>query len=245
MSAPEAYGAFAWAYDPALGERFFGAVLPMLEHVLERHHPAPASHLDVACGSGLALAWSAGEGFRAVGLDASLPMLSLARDRAAALVAGDMRTMPLRGEFGLVTSLYDSLNHLLTVRDLIATFRGVRSLLAPGGCFVFDVNHPAIYPRVWGIAAPYESVAADHELSIATRWSRALARGEARVTGWAMRRGRKVSIDEKRRQRAWSERAIRSALTRAGLTVAERIGFDPFGETADEPAKLLFVARPL
>ncbi|MGH9458563.1 MAG: class I SAM-dependent DNA methyltransferase [Thermoanaerobaculia bacterium] len=239
----EAYGSFAFAYDAALGERFFGAVVPVLQGVVASARVDPPAHLDLACGSGLALAWSAGEGLRSVGVDASLSMLGIARGRATELVAGDLRRIPLRGTFGLVTCLYDSLNHLMTRGDLRAAFDGVREVLAPRGSFVFDVNHPDVYPRIWGIAEPYVSRDAAHELSIETRWSAARGRGEAHVTGWARQGGTTVRIDEWRRQRAWSEDVITTLLRKSGLDSAEVIPFNPFDESDEHPAKLVFVVR--
>ncbi len=240
--APEAYGAFAFAYDPALGERFFAAIEPLLDSLLAGL-PAGGAHLDVACGSGMAVRWFAGRGFRSFGLDASLPMLGIARARAARLVAADMRSMPFRGAFAVATSFYDSLNHLLGRRDLRATFDEVARCLAPGGTFLFDVNHPAVYPRVWGAVDPYESSGADHRLAIHTRWSAALGRGEARVQGWALTHRGVVEIDERRRQRAWPERVLRRALEGSGFEAIEVVPFDPFGEDDPIPAKLVFVAR--
>lgn len=239
---PEAYGAFAFAYDPALGERFFSAVEPLLD-ALVRGLPRTGLHLDVACGSGLAAEWFESRGFRSIGLDASIPMLGIARGRAARLIAADMRAMPFRGKFGIATSFYDSLNHLLSRADLRATFQEVGRCLAPGGAFLFDVNHPQIYPRVWGAVDPYESSGADHRLEIDTRWSAALGRGEARVHGWAMTERGVIQIDERRRQRAWTERDLRAALRDAGLQAIEVIPFNPFGEDESVPAKLVFLAK--
>ncbi|HEY0591467.1 MAG TPA: hypothetical protein VGF40_06850, partial [Thermoanaerobaculia bacterium] len=98
-------------------------------------------------------------------------------------------------------------------------------------------------PRVWGAVDPYESSGADHRLVIDTRWSAALGRGEARVHGWALTERGVVEIDERRRQRAWSERELRKALRESGLDTVEVVPFDPFGEAGAVPAKLVFVAR--
>jgi SAM-dependent methyltransferase len=242
FSNSEAYGAFAFAYDPALGERFFSAIEPLLEAIL-RGLPAGGRHLDVACGSGLAARWFQSRGFRSIGLDASLSMLGIARTRVENLVAADMRGMPFRGTFQVASSLYDSLNHLLSRRDLAATFGEVARCLAPGGTFLFDVNHPGIYPRVWGALEPYESSSADHHLAIHTRWSAAMRRGDARVQGWAITGRGLIQIDERRRQRAWTERELRAALEKEGLDVTEVLPFDPFDEGGDTPVKIVFVAR--
>lgn len=241
MSRTEAYGAFAWAYDAALGRRFFHAVLPRVQALLGRFPVPNPTHLDLACGTGLALAWFRAEGWRSFGVDASLPMLAEAVGRAPRLAAADMRALPLRAGFGLVTSFYDSLNHLLHRRDLDATFAEVARVLAPGGLFLFDVNHPEVYPRVWGMKEPFVSSGDDHELSMRTSWSPLRKRGMARVSGWAMDRGAKRPIDEVRHQRAWSEKTIVAALRSAGLEPAVTEEFDPYHED-DGPVKLIVLA---
>lgn len=241
MSATEAYGAFAWAYDAALGRRFFDALLPRVESILSRFSVPGATHLDLACGTGLALSWFRAEGWTSFGVDASLPMLAEALGRTNRLAAADMRALPLRGGFGLVTSFYDSLNHLLHQRDLDAAFTEVERILAPRGLFLFDVNHPEVYPRVWGMKEPFVSVGRDHELSLQTSWSPLRNRGRARVRGWAMDRGAKRPIDEVRHQRAWSERRIVSSLRAAGLEPVVIEEFDPYGED-DGPVKVIVLA---
>jgi len=159
MSATESYGAFAYAYDQALGERYFRSVRRLLAEVLDRypHHgpDAPATHLDIACGTGLAIPFFSERGFVSTGLDLSPVMLNVARKRTQQLVAGDARLMPLRGTFSRITCLYDSLNHLLMPRDLEMSFREIRALMGPDSLFLFDMNHPEIYPEVWGMKEPF------------------------------------------------------------------------------------------
>jgi SAM-dependent methyltransferase len=239
----EAYGAFALAYDPALGNRFFRSIEPELRRLLDAFPPPGRRHLDLACGSGIALEWFVRRRFRSVGLDASLPMLDLARSRTEApLIAGDMRALPFRTGFALVTSIYDSLNHLLRRKDLEGTFNQVGQLLATGGIFLFDVNHPDVYPRVWGLQEPFVSEGVGHRLEMETRWSRFFGRGEARISGWAMAGSKRVEIRERRLQRAWPSAQIRLALGRAGLEILEERLFDPYRED-DGPVKVIFAAR--
>ncbi|MGA7617484.1 MAG: class I SAM-dependent methyltransferase [Thermoanaerobaculia bacterium] len=244
-SPGEAYDAFAYAYDQALGERFFSSVARLLDRV-EREHPplAPSpTHLDVACGTGRVVEYFTRRGYRSTGFDASLPMLRLGRERASRLVAGDMRTSMFRGRFDRITCLYDSLNHLLEREDLVAAFRSVASMMHPGSLYCFDVNHPAAYPRIWGVPEPFISRDDDHYLSLDTAWSAERKLGRARATGWANLKGKRVRIDEIHLQRPWSEEEISSALSAAGLEASEISPFDPFdGLHEDEPVKIFFLA---
>lgn len=241
----EAYGDFAWAFDEPLGRPFFTGLAPLLDGVLERNPPPGRSHLDLACGTALSAPWFAERGFETIGVDASLPMLLIAASRIDARIAGDLRAVPTRGDFALVTCLYDSLNHLRERGDLDAALAEMRRLATSGGLVVFDVNHPDGYGAIWGEKEPFVSEGRDYSLTMYTTWTKRTGEGAARIEGWAVRGGRRVEIREVRRQKAWARREIEKALRRAGLTLAETFDFDPFGDPDDEPrpVKMLFAAR--
>ncbi|HEU4523222.1 MAG TPA: class I SAM-dependent methyltransferase [Thermoanaerobaculia bacterium] len=247
MTITSSYGAFAYAYDKALGERFFRSARRVLAQLLERYPTTDKTHLDLACGTGLAMEFFAARGFRSIGIDASLPMLSVARTRAQRLVASDFRELPLRRRFSRITCLYDSLNHLKNRADLTAVFRAVRKVMAPDSLFFFDMNHPDVYPAVWGMKEPFVSSGPGFHLEMATAFRRRDATGLALVSGWALLpSGRRVEIAERHEQRAYSEREIVESLGEAGLVPAEVIDFDPFkdgGELEAEGVKLFFVCK--
>src|SRR5262249_2179271 len=235
----EAYGAFAYAYDQALGERFFRSVRRLLNRVLAAHPTRNKTHLDVACGTGLAIEYFERHGYTSVGVDLSMSMLQLARRRAGRLILGDMRSLPIREKFARVTCLYDSLNHL---DDLHPAFAAIREAMTADGLFLFDVNHPDIYPAIWGSDEPFIGDGEDFHLKMATKFRRRDRLAQALVTGWALVDGRKVAIRERRRQRAYTEREVIDALAGAGFVPAEMMEFDPYGE--GRSVKLFFVCRP-
>jgi len=245
--ASEAYGAFAYAYDKALGERFFRAARRLLDETLERFPTPKRTHLDLACGTGLALETFCARGWRSIGIDASLAMLQVAHARVPRVAAGDLRALPLRSKFARITCMYDSLNHMLDANDLIAAFRSVRALMSDDSLFLFDMNHPDIYPEVWGISDPFIARGKDYYLEIATSYRSREKTGRANVTGWAELGGKRVPIREQHRQRAYTEREIVKALDEAGMTPADVIDFDPYGEADSIEArtvKLFFVCAP-
>jgi SAM-dependent methyltransferase len=244
----EAYDAFAYAYDKGLGERFFLAVRRVLTEALERYPTAKRTHLDIACGTGLALQYFRKEGWTSTGIDLSVPMLELARRRTPRVVAADFRALPLRGRFARITCLYDSLNHMMERDDLVAAFRAIRGVMEHDSLFLFDVNHPEIYPVVWGMSDPYVAEGSDYRLEIATSYRKRERIGRALVTGWAQIGGKKVEIHETHLQRAYGERDIVKALAEAKLAPVEVIDFDPYeeGDLVDAGGvKLFFICRPL
>jgi SAM-dependent methyltransferase len=248
MTASEAYGAFAYAYDQALGARFFKAARKMLEEIDARYPTPKRTHLDVACGTGMNVQYFRSLGWKSVGVDASMAMLQIARGRASTLVGADFRALPFRRRFARITCLYDSLNHLLERDDLVAAFRAMRGVMDHDSLLLFDMNHPDIYPEIWGIADPFVSSAEDSHLEIATSYRAREKMARALVRGWAIIGGERVEIREQHRQRAYSEKEIVNALAEAQLAPVDIIDFDPYEEAHDIDAptvKLFFVCRPL
>ncbi len=246
MRTSSAYDAFAYAYDKALGERFFQAARRLLNQLMTRYPAGEKTHLDVACGTGLALQFFQSRGWTSVGVDASLPMLRVARTRTPRVAASDFRELALRGTFARITCLYDSLNHLKSRNDLVAAFRSVRGVMNSDSLFLFDMNHPEIYPEIWGMKDSFLAEGPDYHLEIATTFRRSDGIGRALVTGWAIVNGVRERIRERHEQRAYSEREIVEALAEAGLSVVELIDFDPFHEADTLEAagvKLFFVCR--
>lgn len=243
----EAYGAFAWAYDLALGERFFQSIRKLIDAILEEHPTPKRTHLDLACGTGLTLQHFERKGWKSIGVDASLTMLQLAARRSgAALLAADMRSLALRRRFARITCLYDSLNHLLELDDLTVTFKTVASLMDADSLFLFDMNHADIYPEVWGAAEPFVGEGAGYRLEIVTSFRKREKLARAAVRGWAYIDNRRIEISEHHRQRAYSEREIATALRTAGLVPLDVIDFDPYDEQEHIEArtvKLFFVCR--
>ncbi len=219
----------------------------MLVRLLARYPAAEKTHLDIACGTGIALRFFQDRQWFSVGIDGSLTMLQRARTRARRVIAADVRALPLRRTFSRITCLYDSLNHLKGRVDLVAAFRAVRQLMTADSLFFFDMNHPDIYPEIWGMKEPFVASGPGYHLEIATSYRRRDAIGLALVTGWAvLPSGEKAAIRERHEQRAYSEREIVEALGEAGLQVAEILEFDPFHERASLEAagvKLFFVCR--
>ena len=245
----ESYGAFAYAYDKALGDRFFRAARAMLSDALTRHpQTIDKTHLDIACGTGMAVAFFRANGYQSIGVDASLPMLAVARRRVSRVAAADFRALPFRRTFSRITCLFDSLNHLRSTDELTETFRAVRALMRKDSLFFFDMNHPDIYPEVWGMKEPFVADGEDYHLEIATAYRGRTRTGYALVTGWAkLPSGETAKISERHEQRAFSQKEISRALEEAGLVAEEVLDFDPYNEGDEidaDTVKLFFVCKP-
>lgn len=98
--------------------------------------------LDLCCGVGNMAAFMGSKGMEVVGLDGSRAMLEYAKENApkAEFVHADARDFKFVYKFDAITCLFDSVNHLLELRDVGELFINVYDSLSEGGFFVFDVN---------------------------------------------------------------------------------------------------------
>ncbi|HSU32383.1 MAG TPA: class I SAM-dependent methyltransferase [Bryobacteraceae bacterium] len=107
--------------------------------------------LDLCCGTGHLSAAFCRRRLNVVGLDGSYDMLRFAKQNApqAEFVVADARTFQFSDNFDAVIAVGDSLNHMLTSRDLGAVFGNVIIALKPGGTFIFDLNVPEAFRTEW------------------------------------------------------------------------------------------------
>jgi 2-polyprenyl-3-methyl-5-hydroxy-6-metoxy-1,4-benzoquinol methylase len=137
----------------------YDALLPVGAHLpyyAELARQASGEILELACGTGQLTVPLAVAGLRIAGLDLSEPMLSTAKKRAATAkvsveyVLGDMRGFSLGRQYALIFIARNSLLHLHSTDDILASFAMVRRHLTPGGIFAFDIFNPNV--RLLGAA---------------------------------------------------------------------------------------------
>jgi cyclopropane fatty-acyl-phospholipid synthase-like methyltransferase len=135
----ESYSAFAVFYDAVQGDR--AEQVAYLRSLIEKHHPAARSVLELACGTGAVLKHLAAD-YEVTGVDLSEAMLAVAREKVAGarLVREDMTRIDLAETFDVVLCVYDSMNHLLGFEQWELAFERTREHLSDGGIFVFDIN---------------------------------------------------------------------------------------------------------
>ncbi len=104
------------------------------------------SVLDLGCGTGRLTIPLAQKGLKVVGLDASLPMLTLASKKSQGLpiewVQGDIRNFHLDQTFDLILMAGNTFQALLTEAEQLQMLACVRKHLKPSGLFVFNTRNP-------------------------------------------------------------------------------------------------------
>jgi len=102
------------------------------------------SVVDLGCGTGEHVAFLAGEGFRAAGLDGSESMLARARElEAGSFVMGDMLDAPELladdAPFGSAICLGNVLPHFLEEEQIDGLVSVLARILVPGGVFLTQI----------------------------------------------------------------------------------------------------------
>jgi SAM-dependent methyltransferase len=219
------YDGFAWLYDREWGATSLTFV-PALNALVLDALPAGARILDLACGTGQLAGLLAERGFRVTGIDSSSEMLALARSNAPRVefVLADARTFVLAERFDAVVSVYDSLNHIMSVEELGDVFARVHAVLASGGLFVFDLNTEAGYPAEW----TGSFVGTDHAAIARSRYESEIRTMHFDATIFRPSRDAWERTDIELLQRCHTEDEVRAALDAAG-----------FGSLATHPAESL------
>lgn len=102
--------------------------------------------LNLACGTGSLDLIMLERGYNLTSLDQSEDMLKEAREKAldedleGRFIQGRMENFDLGETFSMVLCLYDSLNYLLTEKEVEGCFAAAFRHLKPGGGFIFDVT---------------------------------------------------------------------------------------------------------
>lgn len=152
------YSALPPVYDRwqrSYGHDYTTLIFPRLRTTIRSLRLAPGSMIDLACGTGSLALLMARAGWRVEGIDGSRGMISEARRKAhgreleVSFSCQDMRSFRASTEVDLVTCMFDSLNHLLTLHDLRLALVAVRRNLRQGGHFIFDLNNERCYRHHW------------------------------------------------------------------------------------------------
>ena len=139
-----AYDAFAPIYDDFNAQNNYEFWFSVLLPRLEREGLHTGKLLDVACGTGRAIAPMLRRGWEITACDISPAMIAKAKEKheseAIVFDVADMTKLPTYGEFQLVWALNDPVNYLVADGDLQNALEAMGANLAPDGLLVFDCN---------------------------------------------------------------------------------------------------------
>jgi SAM-dependent methyltransferase len=252
---PEPYEALAAVYDAAGWGTFAEWMTDRVLALAAEHGLSEIRHVvDVACGTGIAVARFAEAGYRVTGVDRSPHMLAQARKRIAeaglpgvTFLEDDMRDFALDGSADLVTCMYDSINYLLEAAGLVAAFRCAAAALRVGGLYIFDMNTIFGLAEQWGSRDTIHRDTGDWFIASRTRWDHECSTDTLVFHGFIRRGDGWERFTETHVERGYPVAQIRELLQQAGLTPrsVSDARAEPAAEPGPETARVLVVAQKL
>lgn len=233
-------------WQKSYGKDYSTLILPRVLASVKRFGTADRSLVDLACGTGTLALAMARRGWRSWGVDASPMMIEVASQkrrpsRIAGFLRQDMRDLHLPERVHLATCLFDSLNHLRSVRELGRTFSAVADSLHEGGLFIFDLNTERCYRTLWtGTQAVHHP---DFTLLMQNSYEPRRTTAHSLVTLFLRRRREFMRFTEVVQEKYFPNEAVASMLRRAGFRILqhEEFNFTKIREVGD--IKSWWVAR--
>src|SRR5579864_5016889 len=141
------FAPFAHRYDASLGTMGeAAAIAPVVDVLAELAGGGPA--LELAIGTGRIALPLAARGVPVAGIDLSEPMLAELRAKpggdAIPVAIGDMTTTRVDGSFRVVYLVFNTIGNLVGQDAQVACFENAAAHLEPGGCFVIELEVPAL-----------------------------------------------------------------------------------------------------
>lgn len=240
------FASIAPFYDQLMSFVNYPSWVDYIEKIIVLNNVQEKMIFDVACGTGVCLQLWQNKGYQVVGLDKSLGMLQVCREKmsshdTALLINGDMRNFRLARPIPVITCLYDSLNYLLTEADLLRCFNRVHEALHPDGVFIFDMNTVHSLRDEWG-----NNTFQRRDEGLFSVWSNSfnpnLNVSSLSITLHVRRNGQEMVFGEFHQERGYPLSVIKDLLAEAGFdcSLYRHLTFNP---ATENDLRIMGVAR--
>ena len=245
----ESYTDFAYIYDKLIGQDY-EKWADYIEDIFKKHcDKKPSLVLDLGCGTGSITNILAKRGYDMIGVDLSVDMLNVAREKAmeeeldVLYLCQDAREFELYGTVDAIICTLDVLNYITEPEDLKKVFALVKNYLNPDGIFVFDINTEHKLKNILG-----NNTFVTDEEGVFYTWENAFEDGISNqyLTFFAeLEDGTYERFDETHIQRAYAEDEIKKSLAENGLSIEEKYDILTFKKPCDTSEKVMFVSKCL
>ena len=248
----DGYSAVARVYDRLNRDIDYKKWADFFEECFDRFlDKKPEIILDLACGTGRMTRELACRGYDMIGVDGSYDMLGEAYSQGTEgilYLAQDMREFELYGTVGATVCCLDSLNYLLKEDELRKTFSLVHNYSDPDGLFIFDVNTPYKFEKVYADNSYILEDEDDEGGAVFCGWQN-FYDTESRKCDFYLsvftenKNGEYCREDEHQIERCYTERDIKEALAKTGFELLGVYSDFAFREREDNDERWYFVAR--
>ena len=162
------YENFARVYDELMDNVPYEEWAQFILNLLQDRKITEGLVLELGCGTGKLMSLLGKAGFDMIGVDNSVEMLQIAREKTSQdflYLLQDMREFELYGTVKAVISVCDSVNYITKKEELRKVFQLVNNYLDPEGLFIFDFNTEYKYRELIG-----ETVIAEDREDVSFFW---------------------------------------------------------------------------
>ena len=162
------YENFARVYDELMDYVPYEEWAQFILNLLQDRKITEGLVLELGCGTGKLMTLLGKAGFDMIGVDNSVEMLQIAREKTSQdflYLLQDMREFELYGTVKAVISVCDSVNYITKKEELRKVFQLVNNYLDPEGVFIFDFNTEYKYRELIG-----ETVIAEDREDVSFIW---------------------------------------------------------------------------
>ena len=211
----------------------------------------PEIILDLACGTGRMTREMSARGYDMIGVDGSSDMLGEAymnESEGILYLLQDMRSFELYGTVGATLCCLDSLNYLLEPKELEKTFSLVHNYSDPDALFIFDMNTPYKFEKIYSNNAYVLEDETEDGRAIYCGWQN-FYDSETRICDFYLsvfeedEDGAYYRSDEQQKERCYSKEEIEKTLSDTGFELVGVFGGYDMSEPSEECERWYFVAK--
>lgn len=242
------YEKFAQVYDIMMADTPYENWADYIEQLFKKFESSPKLILDLGCGTGTISAIFSSKGYDMIGIDSSLDMLMIAREKSEKLgkkvlyLNQDMTDFELYGTVDCILCLCDSLNYITEEEELGKVFALVNNYLDPGGLFIFDINTTYKFREVLSdntFAGVYDNCAYIWDNYFYEKENM----NEYKLTLFIDENGSYRRYEEQHYEKAYSIETIQRLIEEAGLKLEGIYDELSFGFPREESERIYFVVR--
>lgn len=244
------YEGFANVYEHMMNNIPYDAWFEALKGYLEKNGITEGTICELGCGTGIMTEKFAGAGFSMIGVDQSVDMLALAKQKQEEsgseilYLNQNMEELELDEPVDAVISVCDSVNYLLQEDTMKSLFARVKKYLKAGGYFIFDLKTVYCYRNLIGNQTWVEQ---DEEVSYI--WENYFYEdqdiNEYMLTIFKKQPDSELyeRIEEAHYQRAYGVEQLREMLADSGLTMIECFDENMKKQPSESSERIYVVAK--
>lgn len=242
-----AYDHIAAWYDALNTEADYDALARVVVEKLRIHGVKEGLVADLGCGTGELTLRLHRAGYEMIGIDLSVEMLSVFRDKLAEsgeevlLLCQNLAQLDLFGTIRAAVSSFDTFNHL-PPDALKKVLERTALFLEPGGLLVFDVNTPYKHRHI--LANKHYTIDVADEPGVVCHWQNTTddATGTTQIC-LALHQDGQTVAEERFAEYSHTGAFLEAQLQACGMAVLEVLDGERFGPLQSTSQRALYVAQ--